>query len=177
MPPPDASDDPLFRDAVQGLRRGDFSRFEPLFDAAGLSRIVEWYNAGYFDDEPDALAEALTCACFLGKTGVSGFLLDHGVDPVAGMGTGMNGFHCAADRGHLDTVEMLIRREVPLEIRNQYGGTVLGTAVWSAIHEPRADHLAIIEALIRAGANLDAVDYPTGIESVDEILRRHGLGS
>jgi hypothetical protein len=35
---------------------------------------------------------------------------------------------------------MLIRREVPLEITNNYGGTVLGTAVWSANREPRPIH-------------------------------------
>jgi len=88
----------------------------------------------------------------------------------------MNGFHWAANRGNLATVEMLIEREVPLETRNSYGGTVLGTAVWSAIHEPRPDHPAILEALIRAGASLETVDYPTGDKRVDEVLQRRGLG-
>jgi hypothetical protein len=41
-----------------------------------------------------------------------------------------------------------------------YKGTVLGTAVWSAINEPRPDHLRIIEALIEAGAQVDDVGYP-----------------
>ena len=57
----------------------------------------------------------------------------------------MNAFHWAANRGQLKTVEMLARHGVPLEIRNSYGGTVLGTAVWSAIHEPKPDHIAIIK--------------------------------
>ena len=51
---------------------------------------------------------------------------------------------------------------------------MLGTAVWSAINEPRADHIRIIEALIAAGAKLDAAGYPTGNEQVDEVLRRYG---
>lgn len=170
---------PEFRDAVQGLLRGDFSRLEPLFregpSVEGREcRFLEWYRKGYFTEEPKALEEAFTCACFLGRTSVAEFLLAQGVDPSAGAGTGLNGFHWAANRGQLDTVRLLIRRKVPLETKNMYGGTVLGTTVWSAIHEPRADQFAIIEALINAGARLDAAGYPTGNESVDELLRRHG---
>ena len=164
--------DPVFRDAIQGLRRGDFSRLEPLLD----NRIVEWHRLGLFDGEPEALAEAFSCACFNGRTDVAEYLLEQGVDPLAGSGTGMSAFHWAANRGQLRTVEMLARRGVPMETRNSYDGTVLGTAVWSAIHEPKPDHLAIIEALIRAGANLGEVEYPTGSAAVDEVLRRNGAG-
>jgi Ankyrin repeats (many copies) len=169
--------DPVFQDALMGLRRGDFSRLEPLLDGGGQCRIVDWHRMGLFDDEPEALAEAFSCACFLGRTEVAEYLLDHGVDPLSGSGTGMNAFHWAANRGQLETTRMLIRRGVPLEIRNDYGGTVLGATVWAAIHEPKADHLAIIDALIQAGANLDEVEYPTGNEPVDEMLQRHGKGA
>ena len=86
----------------------------------------------------------------------------------------MNGLHWAANRGQLETVKLLIERKAPLEIKNMYGGTVLGTAVWSAVNEPRVDHVLIIEALIIAGANLDAAGYPSGNAQVDELLRRHG---
>jgi ankyrin repeat protein len=171
-----SKDDPQFRDAIQGLRRGDFSRLAPLFDGKDRFRILEWCGLGFFEDEPAALAEAFACACFLGQTNVAVFLLDQGVDPTAGDGTGMNGFHWAANRGNLATVEMLIQRAVPLEIRNSYGGTVLGTAVWSAIHESGPDHPAIIEALIRAGASLETVAYPTGDKRVDDVLRPRGPG-
>jgi hypothetical protein len=104
------------------------------------------------------------------------FLLDRGVDPAASMGTGMNAFHWAADRGQLGAVRLLIERKAPLEVRNMYGGTVLGGAVWSTVQATRPDHLAIIELLIRAGACIDAASYPTGHEGVDEVLRRHGVG-
>ena len=175
---PEGSDSLAFREAVGGLVRGDFSRLEPLFDEQVLrvnrSEIVEWYEKGYFAEEPQALAEALTCACFLGRTGVAEFLLDQGVDPSAGAGTGLNGFHWAANRGQLDAVKLLIQRKAPLETKSMYDGTVLGTAVWSAINEPRADHKLIIEALIVAGARLDAAGYPSGNDQIDEILRRHG---
>src|SRR5438105_3669071 len=93
-----SKDDPQYRDAVQGLSRGDFSRLDPLFD----ERIVEWHRLGLFDGEPEALAEAFCCACFLGKTDVAEYLLGQGVDPLAGSGTGMNAFHWAANRGQLE---------------------------------------------------------------------------
>jgi hypothetical protein len=176
MPHPSKAD-PVFQDAILGLRRGDFSRLEPLLEGGAGCRILEWHRTGLFDGEPEALAEGFSCACFLGKTDVAAYLLDQGVDPVAGDGTGMNAFHWAANRGQLDTTRMLIRRGVPLEIRNNYGGTVLGATVWAAAHEPKADHLPIIEALIQAGAVLDEVGYPTGNEHVDEILRRHGMSA
>jgi hypothetical protein len=181
LPVSNGEDDPLFCDAVLGLERGDFSRLANLFkDDPSLHhkcRIVAWYEAGFFDGEPKALNEALTCACFNGRTRVADYLLKRGVDPAAGANTGLNAFHWAANRGQLDTVKLLIAARSPLEIKNTYGGTVLGTAVWSAINEPRADHLAIIEALIAAGANLDGAGYPTRNESLDELLRRHGAGA
>jgi len=181
-----AGDDAVFRDALQGLRRGDFSRLEPLFEggvgAPGAqariiqARIIEWCEEGRFSDEPDALAEALTCACFLGRTSVADYLLKRAVDPSAGAGTGLDALHWAANRGQLEAVRLLLRRKAPLETRSMYGGTVLGTAVWSAINEPRPDHPQIIEELLAAGARLGEVDYPTGNVHVDAVLRRHGAG-
>jgi hypothetical protein len=174
----DAQNDLSFRDAVLGLEHGDFSRMEPLFieDSSrghDQCQIIAWYENGYFQNEPKALNEAFTCACFNGRTSVAKFLLEKGVDPIAGDATGMNAFHWAANRGHLDTVRFLIERKVPLELRNMYGGTVLGSTVWSAIHEPMRNPLIVIEALIDAGANLEEAGYPTGNESVDNLLRRH----
>ena len=179
MTPQKSEDNLLFRDAVQGLLRGDFSRLEPLFDAQPSldrrqCRILEWYEKRYFDQEPKALEEALACACFLGRNSVADFLLARGVDPRAGASTGLDGFHWAANRGQLETVKLLIQRKAPLETKNMYGGTVLGTAVWSAINEPRPDHIAIIEALINAGVRLDVTGYPTGNERVDQVLQQHG---
>jgi hypothetical protein len=168
----------VFRDAVRGLHRGDFSRLEPLFDggsgpAGNRPPIRKWHEQGRFRDEPKALAEALTCACFLGRTGVADYLLTQGVDPSAGAGTGLDAFHWAANRGQLEVVRLLIGRRAPLETRSMHGGTVLGTAIWSAINEPRPDHEQIIDALLDAGARLEDVEYPTGHEHIDAILRRY----
>jgi hypothetical protein len=173
------SHDPIFRNAVRDLEEGNFSRLEPLFRNLASSshascQIIEWYDLGYFKNEPKALNEALACACFNGQTRVAKFLMDRGVEVIAGDGTGMNGFHWAAAGGHLETVRLLIERKVPMEIKNMYGGSVLGQTVWSAIHEPGPDRIQVIEALLSSGANVDAAEYPTGNARVDEVLLRHG---
>ena len=72
-----------FQEAVQGLIRGDFSRLEPLFveEPPGHQqecRIVEWHKKRYFESEPKALAEALSCACFLGRKEVAKYLFSAG---------------------------------------------------------------------------------------------------
>jgi hypothetical protein len=177
-----SEDHSLFRDAVQGLKAGDFSRLEPLFNEDSPAdchrcQIIKWYEEGLFADEPAALQEALTCACFLGRTNIAEYLLAQGVDPLVGAGTGLDGFHWAANRGQIETVMLLIGRKTPLETRSMYGGTVLGTAVWSAIHEPRAEHILMIEALIKAGARLDEVGYPTGDKRIDELLKQNKMTS
>ncbi len=82
----------LFRDAVEGLRRGDFDRLAPLFAARadGGSAILEWHARGMFAEHPMELAEALSCACFLGRTPIVDALMDAGVDVTAGTGCGMD---------------------------------------------------------------------------------------
>jgi ankyrin repeat protein len=173
------SDDPVWRNALRDLEDGSFSALEPMFEPNSAiedsqCQMVDWYNRGFFANESKALAEALSCACFLGRTGVAKFLLDKGVDSAAGIGTGMAAFHWAANRGNLETVKLLIERKASLEQRNMYDGTVLGCTVWSAVNEPWFDHLPIIEALLEAGAKVEEADYPSGNEKVDELLRRYG---
>jgi ankyrin repeat protein len=181
MEAPKDENDLIFRNAVQDLEEGNFSRLEPLFRNLASSshascQIIEWYDLGYFKNELKALNEALACACFNGRTKIAKFLMDRGIDVVAGDATGMNGFHWAANRGHLETVKLLIDRKVPMEIRNMYGGTVLGQTVWSEIHESGPTRIEVIEALLDAGANVEAVEYLTGNARVDEVLRRYRVG-
>jgi hypothetical protein len=164
-----------FERARAGLHRGDFSALAPVFHApaGGQPAVVRWVESGWFADDPAALHEALSCACFLGQTMLVEYLLTHGADLLAGSETGLNGYHWAANRGQLDTVLALIRHRMPLEARNNYGGTVLGCTIWAAVHEPRPAHLAIIEALLVAGAQIEPEDYPSGDPAVDAVLRRY----
>lgn len=177
MAVPDMND-AEFRDALRGLEHGDFTRLDPRFawrQAAGQpSPIIRWHGQGLFRDEPGALAEALTCACFLGRMETVEYLLCQGVAPAGGAKTGLNALHWAVNRGQLGAVRMLLGRKAPLEARSMYGGNALDTAVWSALNEPKPDHAAIIDELLRAGARLAGEEYPTGRGDVDALLRQYG---
>jgi hypothetical protein len=165
-----------FQEAVSGLMAGDFTRLAPLFDTPTTESscaITRWYEEGRFSREPEALGEAFTCACFNGRATVVNYFLAHGVDPRGGAHTGLNAFHWAANRGQKEVVAILIRYESSLEVSNAYGGTVLGSAVWAAVHETKPDHLSIIQSLLDAGADVRRADYPSGSEQVDAILRRY----
>jgi hypothetical protein len=60
------------QDALQGLGNGDFSRLEPLFVSDQMTgapcQMVRWHGEGLFEARPKALSEAVTCACFLGRS-------------------------------------------------------------------------------------------------------------
>jgi hypothetical protein len=165
-----------FEAALGALQRGDFSLLDPLFtgSASETPAVLRWYGQGRFESHPKELAEALTCACFLGALDVAEQMLVRGVAPSGGDGTGLNAFHWAANRGQVGAVRLLLRHGAPLEVRNAYGGTVLGAAVWAAVHESKPAHLEVIEELLRAGANIAEAEYPTGLLNVDALLQRYG---
>jgi hypothetical protein len=164
----------LFRDALHHLDAGNYTALEELLNRHRVSLIDLLVAAG----EPKVpMEQAFTWACMLGRTRDVELLLDKGIDPLAGDNTGLNGFHYAVWHGHLDIVKLLIDRKVPLEVTNMYGGTVLGCALDGVESQPQVDHVAIIEALLDAGAKIEEGDYPTGNERVDEVLRRHGAKS
>lgn len=167
----------VFRDALQGLERGDFSRLNPLFESRDgeTPLILQWEQAGLFTGNEEELAEALTCASFNGALQVAEHLLKLGVQPSGGARTGLNAIHWAANRGQLEAVRLLIRYKVPLETRSMYGATALGAAVHAAIYEVRTPHHhTIIRELIAGGADIREAGYPTGDEAIDSLLRSHG---
>lgn len=147
----------MWQKTLTHLSEGNFSALEQMLGGpeAFDRQIVEWFNAGKFENEPEMLAEALSCACMLGRTKTAAFLIDSGVDPFAGMKTWLAGPHYAVSGGHVTTVKMLVGKDIPLEVENNYGGTMLGQAIWSAVNEPKDGHADIIEMLIKAGAKIE----------------------
>ena len=171
-----SKDSAVFDDALKGLRNGDFSRLDPLFhsESGAPSQIINWVEEGRFLGHDQALSEALTCACFNGRVEVAEYLLRRGIAPSGGRATGLDALHWAVNRGQLEAVRLLIQHKVPLESRSMYGATALGTAVWSALQEPRANHLVIIEELLAAGALAQDAGYPTEKAGIDALLRSYG---
>jgi len=146
--------DSLWPETLRHLSEGNFTALQDhLGGPEGFHRhIVEWHSNGSFEQNDELLAEALSCACMLGRTETAGYLLDAGVDPYAGMRTGLSGPHYAVSSGRSDVVELLLKRGIALEVRNSYGGTLLGQALWSATFETKPEHLLIVEKLLDAGS-------------------------
>jgi len=112
-------------------------------------------------------------------------LLDLGVDvraPFAdgdgywGVPKGSLAIHVAAWRGQHAVVTLLIERGSPVDVPDAKGRTPLALAVracvdsyWTDMRSPES-----VEALLRAGASVGAVPFPSGYAEVDDLLRRHG---
>ena len=98
---------------------------------------------------------AFMWACEFGRTNIVAFLLDKGADVAAQNENGLTGLHLAALGGHLNAVELLLKRRSPLEIENVWGGTVLGNVLWAAVnYDANVDYVPVIETIISAGANV-----------------------
>jgi ankyrin repeat protein len=130
---------------------------------------------------PKQMESGFVWACEYGRAAVAAFLLDAGVDPGTCRQHKLTGLHWAAISGDVNTVEVVLRHAPPLEAQNVWGGTPLGSAVWAALNAdpsdpslPNADWVQIIELLLTAGANVHAVNFPTGHSRIDEVLRRYG---
>jgi|SRR6185437_3280777 len=66
-------------------------------------QVVRWHEAGLFNEQTEAAAEALTCACFLCRTQPAEYFLERGI-PLSGAKTGLGAFDWAANRGQVETV-------------------------------------------------------------------------
>jgi ankyrin repeat protein len=151
-----------------------------LASAAGVGRldVVRSYFDGGGALKPGASKEQMEAgflyACEYGQTDVVKFMVEQGVDPASHKGDGQTGLHWAVIGGQLDTVKSLLRRNAPLEVKNRYGGTVLGQALWSAAHggDPEL-YIEIIETLIAAGAEVPRGHVPVN-RRVDDWLEKHG---
>ena len=99
---------------------------------------------------------------------------EHG-DGYFGVAKNSTALHVAAWRAWPPTVKLLIERGAPIEARDGHGRTALALAVracvdsyWTYRRSPES-----VEALLRAGASVSGVGYPSGYGDVDELLARH----
>jgi len=149
------------------------ARVDDVIAAAGVGRLdlVEQLADGA--SERDLERALIAAAGAPGAYEVVEHLLDRGVDVAAA--TGWTALHSATGSADLRVIDLLIRRDAPLEEKNMYGGTVLCQAIWNGFHGDPArvgDSANVIEALISAGARTDV--YPQMTQHIDEIRRRAG---
>jgi ankyrin repeat protein len=112
-------------------------------------------------------------------------LLDLGVDVRApftegdgyfGVPKGSLAIHVAAWRAQSAIVKLLLERGSPVDVPDAHGRTPLALAVkacvdsyWTAYRSPES-----VEALLRAGASVTGVPFPSGYADVDVLLQRYG---
>src|SRR6478735_9594797 len=131
-----------------------------LEGAAGagiLDEVKKYYNKdGSLKEETDTIKRDLgfIWACCCGHTAVIEFILEKGFD-LSTLADGMTALHAAVMGGDIDIIKLLLGHKAPLEIKNYYGGTVLGQALWSAYDDPKPQYPQIIDILIEAGAHVE----------------------
>ncbi len=134
--------------------------------------------------KPDAtraqMESGFIWACEYGRAEVGDFLLNAGVDSNTYRQHKLTGLHWAAMSRDVETVTAVLKHNPPHEARSVWGGTLLASAVWAATGadaddpaRPNGDWTAVIQALLEAGADISAVEYPTGKPGIDKILRRY----
>jgi hypothetical protein len=88
----------------------------------------------------------------------------------------MTALHWAAASGLTTVVDRLLAMGAPLEVENQWGGSVLNSTLHFALYipVPGVDYAPIVARLVKAGADVRVVDpFPTGNAAIDEVLRPH----
>ena len=141
---------------------GELELVEKFIDEGGLARRE--------------LEEAFWSACKYGHTGVAECLLKRGVDIDVKGGANNTGLMLAAQRGRKDTVEMLLDCGASVALKNDFGGTALGSTMYFLANHPviDADYAGVVELLLNAGSRYDFADT-TGDDEVDDMLRKRGV--
>jgi ankyrin repeat protein len=155
-------------------RRG--ARLDTIVAAAGLDRVdlidrylddkgqlrpdvplvnLPWLP--YCKDNPTAnVHQALVWAATHRRNAAVSRMLERGVDPAATDHRNFTALHWAAYYRYLDTVQLLLPYNPPLEAQNEFGGTVLDQTIWCVMNEGfhPDDHLPLIKMLLSAGAKV-----------------------
>jgi ankyrin repeat protein len=171
--------------AVDGLRgswnplvaalhngRGDAAKYlakrgarMDLEGAAGVGRldVVKSFfkkDGGLKPNATKAQMEAgFAWACEYGRTPVVAFLLQKGID-VGAQPHGETGLHWAAYSGQSDVVKLFLKRNAPVDVKDQrFGGTPLGWALYGWCSPPPESRPAgcyeVVKLLVSAGATVD----------------------
>jgi ankyrin repeat protein len=100
-------------------------------------------------------------------------------DPYFDVAKNSTALHSAAWRARPATVKLLIERGTPVNALDGKGRTALVLAVracvdsyWKERRTPQS-----VEELLKAGASVRGVEFPSGYAEVDELLRKHGAGT
>jgi ankyrin repeat protein len=96
-------------------------------------------------------------------------------DPYFGEARDSTALHVAAWRARHQTVKLLLEHHAPVNARDAQGRTPLMLAVkacvdsyWSDWRSPES-----VDALLRAGASLGGVAFPSGYQDIDDLLDAH----
>lgn len=101
--------------------------------------------------------DILTIAAVNNDIELAKLALAHGANPRAVTGTSdSTALISAAHLGHVEIVRALIEAKAPLDHVNNIGWTALITAV--VLGNGSKDHISTVEALVKAGANVDIKD-------------------
>ncbi|MGZ4867692.1 MAG: ankyrin repeat domain-containing protein [Candidatus Angelobacter sp.] len=156
-------------------------QFQQLADAATLPKQFNELLA-----INELLAEGSTLlAEFAGNGNTKGVqqLLDLGVpvdarydgDPYFDIARNSTALHVAAWKAWPQTVKLLIERGAPIDAQDAKGRTALALAVkacvdsyWTNRRSPES-----VEALLKAGASVSGIKFPSGYAEVDDLLRSH----
>jgi ankyrin repeat protein len=156
-------------------------------DAAGVRSMAE--------RKPQLVSEVLAeggklLAEFAGNGNTDGvrLLLDLGLDVSALFNEGdgywdvakdSTALHVAAWRARHPTVKLLVERGARVEVTDGKGRTPLALAVRACVDSYWSDRRSpeSVETLLRAGASVSGVAFPSGYAEVDELLRQYGRGS
>jgi ankyrin repeat protein len=135
--------------------------------------------------EMGAEAHTITSAAQAGKTETVRLLLEAGLDPTTpGLDSG-SALHVACWFGYVDVVKLLVGR-VPVDLKDKvHGSTPLGWATHGAqnCRNEKGDYVAVVEELLKAGADLKGpansggtsmLDQAGKREDIKEVLRKYG---
>jgi len=180
--------------------RGDalsvFARRKPPLQLEGVEKLIgacaqnDLKNIQAFCQREASLVNELVkegrtlLAEFAGNGNTEGVrhLLNLGVEVAAtysegdgyfGIARNSTALHVAAWRANHKTVKLLIERGAPVDALDGNGRTALALAVRACVdsHWMHRRSSESVEALLRAGASIRGVDFPSGYGAVDELLR------